>query len=294
MSAKSHGALAAAALTFNAFVYGVSWWPFRALEGHGLHPMWATAIIYGVALVCLALFQPRAWRGLVANPALLWLVLASGLTNIGFNWAVTFGDVVRVVLLFYLMPAWVVVLAWPLLGEKPSVGSIARLVLALAGVVVVLKTPGAEWPVPESLPDWMALLGGFSFALTNILLRKLNHTPGESRMLSMFGGGAIVAILAALLGMSLGVVAAPPAPNMAWAGLALLTSLAFLLSNQALQYGAAHLSASATSLIMLSEVVFASVSAVLLGTGELSTRTLVGGALILLASLLSVLPSRKS
>jgi drug/metabolite transporter (DMT)-like permease len=293
MSAKGHAALAAAALTFNAFVYGVSWWPFRALESHGLHPMWATAIIYGVALVCLALFQPRAWRGLVDNPSLLWLVLASGLTNVGFNWAVTFGDVVRVVLLFYLMPAWVVLLAWPLLGEKPTFGSITRLLLALVGVVVVLKAPGSEWPVPESLPDWMALMGGFSFALTNILLRKLNHTPGESRMLSMFGGGAVVAVLVAVLGMRLGVVAAPPAPDLAWAGLALLISLAFLLSNLALQYGAAHLSASATSLIMLSEVVFASVSAVLLGTGELSTRTLLGGALILLASLLSVIPFRK-
>ena len=66
-------------------------------------------------------------------------------------------------------------------------------------------------------------------------------------------------------------------------------SLTFLVGNLALQYGAARLSASATSLIMLSEVVFASVSAVWLGAGELSTSTLVGGGLILLASLLSVL-----
>jgi drug/metabolite transporter (DMT)-like permease len=74
---------------------------------------------------------------------LLWLLLASsGLTNVGFNWAVTVGDVVRVVLLFYLMPAWSVLLAWPLLGEKPTAASLLRLVLALAGVVMVLKTGG--------------------------------------------------------------------------------------------------------------------------------------------------------
>jgi drug/metabolite transporter (DMT)-like permease len=78
-------------------------------------------------------------------------------------------------------------------------------------------------------------------------------------------------------------------PDPAWAALAVGTGLALLAGNLALQYGAAHLSASATSLIMLSEVVFASVSSVLLGTGELSVRTLVGGALILLASLLAVL-----
>ena len=107
-------------------------------------------------------------------------------------------------------------------------------------------------------------------------------------MLAMFGGGAVMATLAAWLGMGLGVVTAPPAPGVAWAGLMLLVSLAFLAGNMALQYGAARLSASATSLIMLSEVVFASVSAVVLGAGELETRTLLGGGLILLASLLSV------
>jgi EamA-like transporter family. len=68
----------------------------------------------------------------------------------------------------------------------------------------------------------------------------------------------------------------------------LCVSLAFLAGNLALQYGAARLSASATSLIMLSEVIFASVSSVLLGAGELSARTLLGGGLILLASLLAL------
>ena len=284
----SNRAFAAAALTLNAFVWGVSWWPFRTLHNQGLHPLWATAIIYVFALLCLLTLRPHAWRGLLQHPLLWLLVVASGLTNVGFNWAVTVGDVVRVVLLFYLMPAWVVLLAWPLLGEKPSAGSLLRLALALTGVVIVLKTPASPWPIPESLADWLALMGGFSFALTNILLRRLNQTPGEARMLAMFGGGAVMATSAAAIGMGLGVVAAPPAPGMVWAGLALLISLAFLLGNLALQYGAARLSASATSLIMLSEVVFASVSSVVLGAGELSTRTLLGGGLILLASLLAL------
>jgi drug/metabolite transporter (DMT)-like permease len=291
MGRFSSQALAAAALVLNAFVWGVSWWPFRELQNHGLHPLWATTLIFAVSLVCLLAVKPGAWRGLLQHPALWWLVLASGLTNVGFNWAVTVGDVVRAVLLFYLMPAWVVLLAWPLLGEKPTAGSLLRLALALTGVVIVLKTPASPWPVPESLADWLALMGGLCFALTNILLRKLNHTPGDARMLAMFGGGTLMALAAAVLGMGLGVVNAPPAPGQAWIGLALCLSLAFLAGNLALQYGAAHLRASATSLIMLSEVVFASVSAVLLGGGELTARTLLGGGLILLASLLSVLPS---
>lgn len=284
---------AAAALTLNALVWGVSWWPFRLLQEHGLHPLWATALIYIFALLCLLALKPRAGRAFLQHPMLWWLLLASGLTNVGFNWAVTVGDVVRVVLLFYLMPAWAVLLAWPLLGEKPSSASLLRLALALSGVVIVLKTPDSAWPLPESLADWLALMGGFCFALTNVLLLRLNQTPSEARMLAMFGGGAAMATLVAVLGLGLGVVTALPAPGLAWVGLALLISLAFLVGNLALQYGAARLSASATSLIMLSEVLFASVSSVLLGAGELSARTLLGGSLIVMAALLAVLSFKR-
>jgi drug/metabolite transporter (DMT)-like permease len=285
--------LPALALVLNAFVWGVSWWPFRELQGHGMHPLWATALIYSFALACLLLFKPAAWRGLRQNPLLWLLLVAAGMTNVGFNWAVTVGDVVRVVLLFYLMPAWVVLLAWPILGEKPGAASLLQLALALTGLVVVLKTPAMAWPVPESLADWLALLGGLCFALTNVLLRHLKDTPSEARMLAMFGGGTVMSVAAAWVGLQLGLVALPPMPSTDWTGLALVLSLAFLAGNLALQYGASNLRASTTSLIMLSEVVFASVSAVLLGAGELSSNTLLGGALILLAALLSVLPLQR-
>lgn len=279
--------LAALALMLNAFTWGVSWWPFRELQGLGVHPMWATAFIYLLALGVLLVLYPGAWRAFARFPALWGLALAAGLTNVGFNWAVTVGDVVRAVLLFYLMPAWVVVLAWPVLGEKPSAGSLARLALALVGVVVVLKSPGAAWPWPESLADWLALMGGFCFALTNILLRKLQPAPQTASMLAMFAGGAVMATLAAVLGMQQGLVTALPPVSVPWLVWVGALSLFILVGNLGLQYGAARLSASATSIIMLSEVVFASVSAVLLGAGEMNPHTLAGGALILLAAVLS-------
>ena len=281
------------ALVLNALVWGVSWWPFRELQRHGLHPLWATVIIFLFALACLLLVRPGAWRGLLRHPLLWLLVVSSGLANVGFNWAVTVGDVVRVVLLFYLMPAWVALLAWPLLGEKPGAASLLRLALALSGLVIVLTTSASAWPVPESLADWLALMGGLCFALTSVLLRKLNQTPGESRVLAMFGGGAVMALGAALAGLAHGLVTLPPAPAASWLLMTLLVSLAFLAGNLALQYGAARLRAGTTSLIMLLEVLFASLSSVALGAAELSARTLLGGALILLASLLSAWPAQR-
>jgi drug/metabolite transporter (DMT)-like permease len=283
--------LAAAALALNAFVWGVSWWPFRRLESQGLHPLWATAIVYVFSLACLLAARPQAWRGFAREPRLWLLLAAAGLTNVGFNWAVTVGDVVRVVLLFYLMPAWSVLLAWPLLGERPAVAPLLRVALALAGVVVVLKTPGSPWPAPATYADWLSLAGGFSFALTNILLRKLDRAPAESRVMAMFGGGALMASATALAGMAQGLVAPPPVPAASWVGLAFVLSLGFLAGNLALQYGASRLSAHGAALVMLSEVVFASVSSVVLDAAQLSARTLLGGSLILLAALLAALSS---
>jgi drug/metabolite transporter (DMT)-like permease len=278
---------AACALVVNAFVWGVSWWPFRQLQALGLHPLWATALVYLVSMGFVLLVRPAAWCGFAGQPELWLLMAAAGLTNVGFNWAVTVGDVVRVVLLFYLMPAWSVLLAWPLLGERPTGGALARLALALAGVVVVLQAPGTSWPVPRSLADGLALLGGFSFALTNILLRRLQAVPAETRVGAMFAGGALAALGAGTLGMAQGVVDAPVALPGAGIVVALVLSLGFLVGNMALQFGASRLPAQTTALVMLSEVLFASATSVLAGAADLSSRIWSGGALILAAAVWS-------
>lgn len=275
-------------LLFNALVFGVCWWPLREMQVRGLHPLWATAIMYAFAFVGITWFNRQAWHSVFRYPALWWLFIASGLTNFGFNWAVTLGDVVRVVLLFYTMPAWSVLLAWWLLGERPTTPSLLRLLLALAGVALVLKTPDMAWPWPSSHLDYLALLGGASFALTNVMLRKLGHLPESERMSAMFGGGMVVTALAAAAGGPLGMVNWPT--DISWWPFALGLALCLLASNLSLQYGAARLPASTTSLVMLSEIVFATLSSVALGASELSERKLLGGALIVLAAILATMP----
>lgn len=274
----------------NALVWGVSWWPFRQLHQHGLHPLWATVMIYLVAVALIGLARPRAFAQVLRTPALWVLVLAAGTTNAAFNWGVAIGDVVRVVLLFYLMPLWVVVLARLLLKESLSRMAALRVLLALVGAAIVLWPEGGHgWPVPRSLPDWLGVLGGFSFALNNVMLRREAKRSQESRSLAMFLGGALVAGgLATGLGLQ-GLAPWPPAPSFGWVPLALVLSMFFLVSNMALQYGAARLPANVASVVMLTEVLFASASALLLGGGVMTGALALGGGLILLAALLSTL-----
>lgn len=291
--------LAVGALVVNAFVWGVSWWPLRQLQSAGLHPLWATVIMYCFALAVVLAIKPKAWQGLIHHPQLWLLLLASGLTNVGFNWAVSISDVVRVLILFYLMPAWAVLLAWLILGEHPTRMALLRLLIAFTGVIVVLLPPALFTATNAAAPtlassglyfsfaDGLALMGGFCFAFTNVLLKKLNHTPSESRMFAMFCGGTVLAFLAGMAGMTQGWVNALPAASSSWVGLAGGLALAFLLSNVALQYGASRLRSSTTSVVMLSEVAFGSLSAVALGAAALDTRTLFGGLLIIIAAVLA-------
>ena len=187
-----HSPLPFAALLFNAFVWGLAWWPFQHMHQAGLHPLWATACMYAVVLLALLAWRPGILQQVRAHPQLWLLALASGLNNVAFNWAVTIGDVVRVILLFYLMPAWAVLLAWKVLGERPTPGRRCCAWRWLSAAWCWCCCPRARphraccrtcrWPTR------LALLGGFMFALTNVTLRRLHTVPGPARMFSMFGG----------------------------------------------------------------------------------------------------------
>jgi drug/metabolite transporter (DMT)-like permease len=291
----------ALALVFNALVWGLSWWPFRRMQAQGLHPLWATVLVFALCTVVITCWRPHAVKEVLRTPALWVLVMAAGTTNAAFNWAVSIGDVVRVVLLFYLMPLWTVLLARWLLREPLTGRAALQVLLALTGATVVLWPQDAldsSWwrhlPLPTNLAELLGVIGGLSFALNNVMLRKEAQRSEAARGWAMFFGGVLVAgVLAAVL-TALGTVAVPPAVNSAWLAPALVLSVLFLASNMALQYGAARLPANVTSVVMLSEVVFASVSAAMLGAGELTPRVWIGGALIVGAALLATLSSPKN
>jgi drug/metabolite transporter (DMT)-like permease len=290
--------LAALALVGNAFVWGTSWWPLRQVQAAGVHPLWATAIIYTLASLIIAATWPRA-VGLVLRTPALWLLLgAAGLTNAAFNWAVVIGDVVRVVLLFYLMPIWTVLLARIVLGERLTRAAALRIALGIAGAAIVLWPTGADaaapglamqLPLPRSLADWLGVLGGAAFAFNNVMLRREADQPEEGRALAMFFGGALVAAALAAVLTAHGTVAPPRLGGGAWWPWTLGLTLVFLAGNLALQYGAARLPANQTAVVMLSEVVFASASALILGGGTLGIQLLGGGTLIVAGALLATL-----
>ena len=188
------------------------------------------------------------------------------MTNAAFNWAVVIGDVVRVVLLFYLMPLWTVLLARVVLGERLTRrGGAARRARRWPARRSSSGRParrrGGRAPAPRCCrcrarsPTGSASLGGFSFAFNNVMLRREAGRPEEGRALAMFVGGALVAGALAVGPDASGAAPAPPAPALAVAGAdGRRSRVVFLAGNLSLQYGAARLPANRTAVVMLTEV----------------------------------------
>ncbi len=278
---------AAAAALVNATVWGLAWIPLKWLEAHGVGTLWTTLLVFTACTLVVLAVRPGALRRSLALPQLVWVMLASGLTNVCFNVALATGDVVRSVLLFYLMPMWVVVLARWLLHEAITASALARIALALAGAVLVLGEGRLELPVPSSVADWLALAAGLCFGLNNVLLRKFANLPDDARSLAMFSGAMVCAPVAMLAMAFFG-----QAPVWAPQGMAvlvlLLFALAVLVGNLALQYGATRLRANVLSVLMLAEILVASLSSWWAGSALMSPTTLTGGLLIVGASVLAI------
>lgn len=282
------------ALMLNATIWGLSWWPFRQFESAGMHPLWTTVIMYLLSWVVVTATQRGAMAEWWRSPGLWLVTLAAGVTNTAFNWGVATGDVVRVVLLFYLMPLWAVLLARLILKEPLTAMAGLRIALALGGAMAVLAPAGGGWPVPSSLPDALGLIGGMTFALNNVMLRRESARSPGARALAMFTGGVLVAGVSAASMAGVGLAPWPWLPGAVWllplAGMALL----FFISNLSLQYGAARLPANLTAVVMLTEVPVAAGSALLLGGGTLDGKTALGGGAILAAALLAALEHRRA
>ena len=271
-------------LLTGATVWGLIWYPYRALERGGVSGELAATLTYGCALVLGAtLFRRQSVR-----PYLVWPLVAIGLSagwaNVGFTLAVVYGDVMRVVLLFYLAPLWTVLFAQLLLGEKATAFGYFLILVAFAGAMVMLWQPNAGWPLPRAVAEWISLSAGIAFALSNVLARQARATPISIKVLTVFAGGVVIGAICMAFTEPWETTASLAIDQIV---LLLLVSIVLLSVNVAVQYGLIHVGANRTIVIYLFELVVTAVSAWLLAGELLTLQEWCGGAMIIAAGLLS-------
>jgi len=277
--------LAPLALVVAATTWGLVWYPYRLLEQAGLTGSVASVLTYLVAVPPLLIF---ALRRRLADPEerglLIALALSAGWTNLAYVLAVINGEVVRVMLLFYLAPLWTVPFARLLLNEHAGRIAWLVIVLALAGAWVMLAGEGG-FPLPRGVAEWMGLSAGMGFALSNVLTRRLKAAPIALRSLWVFVGVVTVSTLyAGGEGATPDLVGVLDAGG--W-GLVAVIALALLLATFSVQYGLAHTPANRAVVILLAELVVAALSSRWLAGEVMDLHEWIGGAMIVAATLFS-------
>ena len=282
---KNANATAIGGLLTGALVWGLIWYPYRVLEEAGVSPAAATLASYTVALVLsLVLFRDQLPGLLRADWLLLAIALSSGWTNLAYVLGMVHGEVMQVLLLFYLAPLWTVFFARVLLHERAGLVGLLVVLLSLAGAVLMLWTPGLSLPLPDSAAEWFGLTAGITFALANVLIRKAAHQSIRLKAVAVFAGVVVVALaVLPFEGAFAASAAAAPASLLLVAGIGVV----LLVANLAVQHGLTHIAANQAIVILLSELIVAAVSAYVLAGESMHWSQWLGGVLVVAATLLS-------
>ncbi len=285
-SLKSPVSLPTLGLLVGATVWGLLWYPYRLLAQAGIDGIWSTFLTYLLALVAgVAVFPRHAIALAKAPPLAIVMGLAVGWSNLAYVLGVLEGEVMRVLLLFYLAPLWTVPLARIVLKEKPDRTGLVVMALAFAGAVTMLWHPELGFPWPGSRAEWLGLSAGFFFAVGNVLVRKLDTMSDVSKSMAIWAGVMIVSLF--YLGSSK--LGAARAFELGWENAALVAgiALAIVLMSLALQFGLSRTPANRAIVVLLFELVVAAIAAAYLANESLRPQDWVGGALIVAATVVS-------
>ena len=285
-SASKHSAavLPVISLLISATLWGVAWYPLRLAENYGFSGLWTSLLIYSSALLCGSVVFWRKLAEIRQQPLLLaTIALTNGWLNIAFILAVIEGNVVRVVLLFYLSPLWSTLLGWLVLKEQLTSWSIATLTVAMIGALIMLWDPALGFPWPQDHADWLAITSGMAFSMSNVLVRKLQHISVRVKTISAWFGVTVVAVLWIMLGEA----TTPQVETGIWVWTALIGCAMVIVMTLTVQYGVTHMPVYRSAVILLFELVAAAVSAQWLSNEVITGAEWIGGSMIVLAGYLS-------
>ncbi len=276
-------------LFFAAGLWGLYWIPQRALEEAGMTGGWGTIAQY---LVCIVLLTPIAvwrWRkneqtGL--DLPLAGLLMGGGIVCYANSFLLT--DVMRALLLFYLTPLWATLIEFLFLRQKPGWRRVISLPMSLIGVWVVIGRD-VGLPLPQNAGDWLAVMGGAMFA-AGAARAEVSRIDGVFPMLFAFFiyGGVFAVAQSLFLSTELGPIPAIETWVILTPWFLLLCVLFFLPTNTMITWSPTQLGAGLFSILILSELVFGTISAAIWANEPFGWHEIIGGTLILVAGVIEV------
>lgn len=274
--------LAVIVLFISSIGWGLTWLPIKYLNDMGLDSTHLILLAFSSGAIVLSpwLYKQRGiWKSSIGF--MLMIALAGGFANASFQTAIAHGDVIRVMILFYMLPVWSVVGGRIFLKEKIDALRMLAVALCLSGAALILDVWHTSWK-EISWIDLLAIGSGLGLASTNILFRFTQNIPLMSKVAVMFIGCVV------LMGISF-VVSPPemPLPKNGAVPLAMLYGMFWLvLITSGTQWGVTQIEAGRSAIIIVMELVAAVVSAALLTSADLGMYEITGGIMVISAALL--------
>lgn len=271
-------------LLISSTLWGIAWYPLRYLETHGLNGLWTSALIYSVPALLGSFLLVKHRKAISSQGGwLLLIAVCNGWCNVAFILAVLDGNVMRVILLFYLSPLWATLLARLILKEHMSRLAVGTLVIAMCGAVVMLWDPSIGWPWPKHSADWLAITSGMAFALANVSVRKTQGIAISVKNLFSWLGVSALSILWIVFSTQPEPGASPTV--LMWT--AVIGPVVVVVMTFTVQYGVTKLPVYRSAVILLFELVAGAVSSQLLTDEVMNFNDWLGGGFVVLAAYLS-------
>lgn len=271
-------------LLFGALCWGIVWYPYRIMSDAGISGIVSSFYTYTIALALASIYFFKFWRGIFQLPlSIVLLCLVAGWTNLSYVLAIIDGEVMRVMLLFYLSPLWTLILAHYWLKEETHLAGMVAIATSLLGAYIMLYDPAVSaFPVPANTAEWLALSSGFGFALTNVMTRKSVHLSLRAKSFAIWLG-VIVVCLIAMPVMQVSLVSPAQLTVANWMVMGVI-ALLLIAATLLVQYGITVIKATRASVLFLFELVVAAIAAYYLTDETMGIHEWIGGVLIVLAS----------
>ncbi len=266
----------------SAAAWGLFWIPVRALEDQGLEPALVTASQFIVPVTCLI---PFVLIRLFGNKPLGLQHFDSGLL-IGAAFALYYEsllltDVVRALILFYIMPTWATLIEILILKRRFTRWRGLALLLGLGGMITILNID-TSFRLFLNLGDAMALASGLFMAFGVTRVRQLPESDVFSQVFAFFFYGAIVSMLLLLIPVT--APSAVPQANLVWRLLPwlILMSVCFLIPIMwGLYWGSKYVDPGRLAILFQFEAIIGIGSAALLTGEPFGIREMTGALLVL-------------
>jgi len=162
------------ALIALAAIWGYNWVVMKvAVQYSPPFDLAALRALLGALSLFLVMFWLRKsiWPKEILETFLLGSLQTSGLIGLS-TWALVSGGAGKTSVLLYTMPFWVLVLAWPILGERIQGVQWIAAILALSGLLFILAPLNLNSDLGSK---GLALLSGISWAMSVIVAKRLRQ-----------------------------------------------------------------------------------------------------------------------